>query len=369
MESSSVAETAPPGEDMEGVASVEGLLHCQVSSWFPDFHHLCFSTRLVSLPQEFASFLVSDNVFSGRRHSDSDTESSEDCDANEKREENRGPSSTSSCSESSPDICDPFQEFPTVMRDIQNAIEHLGGKVLPKLNWSAPTDAVWLLPNRQLQCSTAEEIVMVLKSSDRVAHDICHAFDHCPEPPAPPVNYVLALRKWYSLRPESEFRCFVHGNELVGVSQRDVSQFYPQLAGREEELSQRLSDFFESDLRGRFPLSDYVFDVYVTSRSRIRLLDFNPIGGATSPLLFSWEDLGYSISNEGLLQNNGPAVHRSEIGSENGNEGPQCDFPIKFVEEGGGLMLGSKMAVAMPYDMLGASVTHMVEAMQNLSNS
>ena len=29
---------------------------------------------------------------------------------------------------------------------------------------------------------------------------------------------------------------------------------------------------------------------------QIRLLDFNPIGGATSPLLFAWEELGYHVS-------------------------------------------------------------------------
>ena len=27
----------------------------------------------------------------------------------------------------------------------------------------------------------------------------------------------------------------------------------------------------------------------------MRLLDFNPVGGTTSPLLFSWEQLGYAV--------------------------------------------------------------------------
>ena len=30
--------------------------------------------------------------------------------------------------------------------------------------------------------------------------------------------------------------------------------------------------------------------------AQIRLIDFNPIGGATCPLLFEWEELGYSVS-------------------------------------------------------------------------
>ena len=30
---------------------------------------------------------------------------------------------------------------------------------------------------------------------------------------------------------------------------------------------------------------------------QIRLLDFNPIGGATSPLLYTWEELGYHVDS------------------------------------------------------------------------
>ena len=29
---------------------------------------------------------------------------------------------------------------------------------------------------------------------------------------------------------------------------------------------------------------------------QVRLLDFNPVGGTTSPLLFSWEQLGYAVA-------------------------------------------------------------------------
>jgi hypothetical protein len=36
-----------------------------------------------------------------------------------------------------------------------------------------------------------------------------------------------------------------------------------------------------------------VYDVYVTTALVVKLLDINPIGGATSPLLFTWEELGY----------------------------------------------------------------------------
>ena len=65
-------------------------------------------------------------------------------------------------------------------------------------------------------CTNADEVVLLLKSSDRVADDICHAFDACPAGPAEPVQHVLVLKKQYDLRPEREFRCFVRGHQLIG---------------------------------------------------------------------------------------------------------------------------------------------------------
>ena len=61
------------------------------------------------------------------------------------------------------------------------------------------------------------QVLLLLKSSDRVMHDICHAFDACPGPPREPVRHALTLRKWIALRPERELRCFVRQHDLVGV--------------------------------------------------------------------------------------------------------------------------------------------------------
>lgn len=37
-------------------------------------------------------------------------------------------------------------------------------------------------------------------------------------------------------------------------------------------------------------------DVYVTTTGKVRLMDFNPVGGFTAPLLFEWDELGYGKS-------------------------------------------------------------------------
>ena len=59
--------------------------------------------------------------------------------------------------------------------------------------------------------------MLLLKSSDRIAHDLCHAFDGCASRPERPPRAVLALRKFYNLRPGREFRCFMRNHELVGA--------------------------------------------------------------------------------------------------------------------------------------------------------
>lgn len=60
-------------------------------------------------------------------------------------------------------------------------------------------------------------MVLLLKGSDRIAHDLCHAFDACCSRRKQPPRATLALRKFYDLRPGREFRCFVHNRELVGA--------------------------------------------------------------------------------------------------------------------------------------------------------
>lgn len=43
-------------------------------------------------------------------------------------------------------------------RSIDAAIARLGGRALPKLDWSAPLDAAWLRPGGSLECSNADEV-------------------------------------------------------------------------------------------------------------------------------------------------------------------------------------------------------------------
>lgn len=35
------------------------------------------------------------------------------------------------------------------------------------------------------------------------------------------------------------------------------------------------------------------FDIYINSKDKIKIIDFNPICPSSSPLLFAWSELGF----------------------------------------------------------------------------
>lgn len=168
---------------------------------------------------------------------------------------------------------------------------------MPKLNWSAPKDAKWLLGT--LKCQTVQDVLTLLKSSDFVAHDLCHSFDDCVDrdgglPPRPD-SFCLVLREWRAINDANEFRCFVRGQRLCAVSQRQTSNFFPHLIDPQfqDALLQKLGEFFSERVAASFPLERYAFDVLVGKppNFRVRLVDFSPWAPSTDPLLFEWEEL------------------------------------------------------------------------------
>ncbi|CAI5949400.1 unnamed protein product [Closterium sp. NIES-65] len=133
-----------------------------------------------------------------------------------------------------------------------------------------------------------------------------------------PSEFVLALRKWFDLRPEMEFRCFVKAHRLMGISQREITSFYPFLVDSHENIKLQICDFYDNRIRGKFPCTDYTFDVYITRDGRVKLVDFNTYGGATLPLLFSWKEI---------------------------------DVEMRIVESRSGVQLGLRAASGAPFDL------------------
>lgn len=188
---------------------------------------------------------------------------------------------------------DPSQSWPDVHASIKSAIQELGGRVAPKLNWSAPKDATWINPTNSMDCRSANDIYLMLKSSDFITHDLAHWDDDCVADSSndESLQYTLMLRKHVMINPSVEFRCFVRRSQLIGICQRDLNHF-DFLAAMASDLRAVIQDFFEEKLRESFPEESYCFDVYIPApHRRVWLIDINPWAQRTDPLLFSWLEL------------------------------------------------------------------------------
>lgn len=186
-------------------------------------------------------------------------------------------------------------------RDIHSAVQEtiatLGGRVMPKLNWSSPKDATWMNAN-SMDCRTPNDVYLLLKSSDFVTHDLEHAFDDTESGDGPEaalthetIPYHLVLRKAFEMNPSVEFRCFVRNRKLIGICQRDLNHF-DFLFELRDRLQSKIQEFFDVRLRDTFPDGNFAFDVYVpTPYERVWLVDVNPWAPRTDPLLFSWLEL------------------------------------------------------------------------------
>lgn len=104
----------------------------------------------------------------------------------------------------------------------------------------------------------------------------------------------------------------------------------------------------------RFPLRRYTADVYVASDSdAVRLIDFNPVGGTTSPLLFSWEELGLDDCENQA----GPLRHDKRPPSALPPNGTADDtsrnpsFPVRIVTDPMGIQ-PDKAAYMVPFDFV-----------------
>jgi hypothetical protein len=176
---------------------------------------------------------------------------------------------------------------------IQETITELGGAVVPKLNWSAPKDALHMaLSKNSLECKSANDIYLLLKSSIFITHDLEHAFDDTADSSSAlskdNIKYTLVLRPYFKINTAFEFRCFVRDRRIVGISQRELKHldYSPQLL---EKLHEKIEEFFEEKLKDTFEDPNFVFDVYLPEpHDRVRLIDINPWAPRTDPLLFSW---------------------------------------------------------------------------------
>ncbi|KAJ9585468.1 hypothetical protein L9F63_002733, partial [Diploptera punctata] len=179
--------------------------------------------------------------------------------------------------------------FPSFSEALSQALTSLGGEVFIKLNWSSPMDASWITSNKSLKCTTLEDMYLLLKSSDILAKELAHIKE---AQNMGTTNGCVVIKRWCDIFPEHEFRCFVTGHKLVGISQRDYKTYYGYIAHQKFIIREDIVKFFAENIRGKFPVENYTFDILRISRNKIKIIDFGPfVAKRTNTLLFTWEEL------------------------------------------------------------------------------
>jgi len=72
-------------------------------------------------------------------------------------------------------------------------------------------------PDGSLRCFNADQVVLLLKSSDRTSLDVEEAVGSVERLQGGLSPLYLVLTKYYVLNASSEFRCFVKDKALVGA--------------------------------------------------------------------------------------------------------------------------------------------------------
>ncbi|KAJ1309985.1 hypothetical protein OPQ81_006743 [Rhizoctonia solani] len=296
------------------------VLACQTSDWYSTFQRKTIRTTIITeLDEDFRRYLESDGLIipEGADDRQPTAELSSDEELESDDDEDSGSMARFS--------------FPELDQRIRQAISTYDA-VFPKLNWTAPKDAGWMLSSSgPLRCTSPADVYLLLKSSDFTMHDLNNEriFEGCIDDshsnrnqdtngfsngvatvPVPDSNSVasdpsekdcsvrleLVLKKWYEIERSREVRCFIRDNRLLAISQRDPN-FFEHLLPQETQTAMRSTvlAFWNQEVRSKFAngqVTSYVMDLLLTrDLSRAHIVDFNPYAPRTDPLLFEWSEL------------------------------------------------------------------------------
>lgn len=269
--------------------------NCSFSKWYPLFKgHTPRSRILKPVPPEFIQYLKQDGIKLPYDQEERSfyTSNIERNDENDYSDWEDSEPTTDDHIETNPNTVDPIVHFNEFHLQLKDAIRELG-PVAPKLNWSAPKDATWILPNNSMKCNEVNEIYLLLNASNYIMHDLEHAYDECQEDSNDTITpeVELVLREWFDVNPALEFRVFVKDKRVIGATQRDLN-YYDYLEALSNTFKDLIDEFVENVILSKFPDTSFVLDVYIPRPfNKVYLIDINPFARKTDSLLFSWNEL------------------------------------------------------------------------------
>ena len=310
--------------------TMQQKMNCSFDRWYKTFRKVTIKSKIIPIGETFVEYLKTDglklppqiqNEMDNVYELDSDNDSDDPFSEEDGNESNSNDDSKSDEADSENNI--DFSKMGNLLRDIAEKMKELKGAVVPKLNWSAPSDAKWI-NGETLKCEYISQIVLLLKSSQFVQHDLCFPFHGCSDfvdnaenvensenvenvdnaengevQTLHTLSYQLVLRKWSTLHPNREFRCFVYDQELIAIAQRNDDDVYAELQSKSsrDALSKTILDFFMEKVHQKFMNDHFVMDVYVDQHSKVFVIDFQPFNEITDSVI-PWMDICKAIEDE-----------------------------------------------------------------------
>lgn len=372
--SASSSTSPPPLPPLTPVAA--SLSACRFSSWYPPLRKVSPKATILdvsTIQPDFFEWLEEDGLILPRG-SGAGVVGGEEEDEEEEIEDADGERDDASSS-SSEDLQP--RDFSVLDERIRQIIDKYDGEVFPKLDWSAPRDAAWILPGQTLKCTTPADVYLLLKSSDFVGKDLLqrdeingrasseaegHGQDQLVDeveslqlstaPNASAASHGnlklnLVLKRHFVVAPSHEFRCFVRAGQFVAICQRDGTYYdFLQAESTNRDIRLKLLNFWHENLKGIIGrqagsatsngsassegsgegLQDYIWDAYFTrDRSRVFLMDVNPYLPRTDALSWDWDELERLATRAwqreyqtgAALSNGGaPPAHRLSAGDD-----------------------------------------------------
>lgn len=276
-------------------ANEKDILKCQYNLWSPLLSDVCLKSTIIPLDQRFVDYLKADLT---QLHPSLDTHLDQtyfdnlDSDGEEiiydykvidpvhdayekqkqeERERNKNNEDSEEDSEEEEEE-EEIPEFPELQQQLQTILEKYNNECFVKLNWSAPTDAVFMLLNNSPKCTSVHDIFLLLKSSNRVIFDLEEMFKDChlaekitndedendienlasSTTTSPSFDPVLVVKKWANLNPSQEFRVFVFKEEIVGICQRECTTYFDFLSTQKKSIEEDILKFYEEKIANRF---------------------------------------------------------------------------------------------------------------------
>lgn len=168
-----------------------------------------------------------------------------------------------------------------VIRDLRPVMKQVPGNCFVSVDLCAPTDTERFASKRGAVYSP-ESAWYYLANSSKVAASAA----------AGDVEFVC-IRPYRHMSRAREFRLFIYEGKLSAMSQYNLVRHFRRLEGVRNRYW-RIADQFVNDIIWRLPEKTLVMDIYLTSSEKILVIDLNPWGKTTDPLLLNTWDRDWS---------------------------------------------------------------------------